>query len=447
MNKNFKKTFSILLSLTLLFGVCSSNVFALSSTSQTVEPKAVTYYAYSIGVNHGTTNSGLSGNFVPNVKYANTCYGMINGITSYYNDKPTVSYMKGNNPAGVRRIASRVVWLNGHANNTTLVFNHNNLGGTYDTGVYYGYDTTKCAGLLSTSMSGVDLISFVGCETANGTTNLASRARSQGATTAIGFTKSITSRSTDGQGWCRKFNDALALGHTISSAISYATSFYPNADLDNYIKVYGSTTNKIASSGSVASLSDMSQTQGFQILNSNIVYKNIGNIQNKSLVNYSGELSNIISRISEYDNSFNIDDYAVTVNMYSEDGQSGIITFTYTIGDILTNKAYVATIENNVVTDIICNNVAVSQKAENAIVGQKKNINENSLKELVAVHKSRNDVKQNKTAMQNVVSEEENYYYDYNTNMLTYQKCVYCIDPSADNVIVDVITTEVLNNN
>ena len=163
--------------------------------------RATTYYAYSIGVNHGTTNSGLSGNFVPNVKYANTCYGIINGIDSYYNDEPTVSYMKGNNPAGVRRIASRVVWLNGHASNTTILFNHNNNGGSYDTGAYYGNDTSKYVGIKSTNMSGVDLISFVGCETANGGSNLAFSAYSKGATTAVGFTGKIVSRSADGQGW------------------------------------------------------------------------------------------------------------------------------------------------------------------------------------------------------------------------------------------------------
>lgn len=441
-----KKLISILISTVLMVSLFTNNAIAISRKIEITEAKATNCYAYSIGVNHGNTNSGLTGNFIPNVKYANTCYGMINGISSYYNDRPTISYMKGNNPSGNRRIASRVVWLNGHANNTTLVFNHNNLGGNYNTGVYYGYDTSNYVGLLSTSMSGVDLISFVGCQTAKGQNNLASRARSQGATTAIGFRESITSRSSDGQGWCRKFNDALSIGHTISSAISYATSFYPNADLDNYIKVYGSTTNKISQSGNVSSLSTGEQWPGNRILNTNITYNNIGIVENEALIKYSKELSNIINTIIIQDKSFNTSDYSISANMYSDDGKSGIVTLTYNIGEIVTNKAYIITVENNTVTNIVLSHAVSSNKSASTMTNQKNLINEKYLISLVEKHKSQNSVKyyNNKS---NIIDVRKNYYFDYSTNKLTYQKCVYCIAPNSDNVIIDFVSSEVINNN
>ena len=435
--KKTRKVISLILTLVMTFGIFS--VYAL-----TAEARATTYYAYSIGVNHGTVHSGLTGNFVPNVEYAHTCYGMINGISSYFNDKPTVSYMKGNNPAGVRRIASRVVWLNGHANHTTILFNHNNNGGSYDTGVYYGSDTSKYVGIQSTNMSGVDLISFVGCETAKEKTNLASYAYAKGATTAVGFTGKIVSRSTDGQGWCRKFNDALALGHTVSSAITYATSFYPNANLPNYIKVYGSTNNRIASSGNVASITALNYIAGTKVINVNATYKNIGNIHNESLKSYAANFSSILNNIRTYDSNFDINDYKVSANMYSDDGNSGIVIFTYKIGDILTNKAYVATIENGVVTDVICNNVVVKSNSANLSRNKSTASLENSLLKLVADHK-----RQQSTAMatsnENIIAEEANYIYNYNEETLIYQRCVYTVVPSADNVIVDTIVEEILN--
>lgn len=436
--KKTRKIFALLLSLTLVFSVLSVNAFA-------IDTRATTYYAYSIGVNHGTTNSGLTGDFTTNVKYANTCYGMIDGITSYYHTAPTVSYMQGNNPAGVRRIGSRVVWLNGHANNTTIVFNYNNNGGSYDTGVYYGSDTSKYAGIQSTNMSGVDLISFVGCETAANTTNLASRAKDKGATTAVGFTGKIVSRSTDGQGWCRKYNDALALGHTISSAISYATSFYPNSNLPDYVKVYGSTTNRIASSGgSVASVTSEDFASGTQIINVDMMYNDVGNIQNGKLKNYATDFTDIFNSIREYDSNFDVNDYEVSVNMYSEDGNSGIATFTYKIGDIRTNKAYVATIEDGIITDIICNGVAVESRTASIEDSQNVNSLEESLLKLVEEHK-KSQYSTMSVVDDNIVGEEEQYIYDYNTNTLIYQKCTYTVVPSADNVIVDTVIEETLN--
>lgn len=202
--------------------VCSPMVSSAASV-------AATKYAYSIGCNHGIVLPGLSGDFTPNVEYAAGAYGRIAGVRSYRNFSPDDKYILGNNPNGARRIASDVVFLNGHGSNKTIMFNPGNVGGNYATGVRCGIDYIengyKCAGLDSTNMRTCDHISFVGCSTAsNGLDNLTWKAMSKGATSALGFKRDITSRSTRGKKWLRKYNDALANGYSIFKSVAYANA-------------------------------------------------------------------------------------------------------------------------------------------------------------------------------------------------------------------------------
>lgn len=422
--KKLKKLSSIFLVLIL---IVSSFNFAITASAST------TYYAYSIGVNHGTTNSGLSGDFTSNVKYANTWYGMISGIASYYNCSPTSTYMKGTNPVGTRRIASRIVFLNGHGSASNIVFNHNNEGGYYDTGVTIGKDTTKCVGLQSTDMSTVDLISFVGCNTANGTTNIAITAHQRGAKSSVGFTNSISSRTTDGRGWCRKYNDALTLGYTISGAISYATSCYPNSNLGTYVKVYGSTSNKVAnSSGSVASLSV--ETPAPEITQISVDVYNSNAKTNNSL-----DIEEIINEIKKIDSSFDISDYTVKSNMFSEDKKSGIIIFTYMINEeIRTNFAYVVEVKDGIATNIYCGN-----KKDTA------DINVSSIENAVSTSKMAASEPTTHTFAKGIntaENSEEYYYYDFNTNVIRHIETFYYCAENAENVIVDVVNEETINS-
>ena len=204
--RTFKRTLCLVLSLVLITATMSTmNVFAATTANQ---------YAYSIGCDHGSWAwllGGYEGDFTDNVDYAATCYGMIGSITSSYkNYEPTYSYMRGNNPDGTRRIASKIVFLNGHANYDCLIHNHRNDDGDYATGVYIGndYNSTsgyKYAGFGSTNMSTCDHISLVGCSTAsNGDYNITWKAVNKGANSALGFTDSIHSRSSAGETWLEK---------------------------------------------------------------------------------------------------------------------------------------------------------------------------------------------------------------------------------------------------
>jgi hypothetical protein len=178
------------------------------------------------------------------VSYAATVYAML-GYSSQYSYNPTYTYLRGNSPANKDRLGSPVVFLNGHASYDSLLLGDTIDSNEYKCGVYYGMDFTSSttgytyAGLQSRDLSGVRLISFVGCETATTSDNLCTRAVDGGADVALGFADNITSRSTEGQLWLRKFNDALVFGCTIREAVDYADGWAPTSNLRNHRQIEG----------------------------------------------------------------------------------------------------------------------------------------------------------------------------------------------------------------
>jgi len=423
-------------------------------------------YAYSIGTDHGNSIINLifdqlDGDFTDNVLYASTCYGTINNITSHYNLKPTVDYMRGTNPNGNRRIASRIVFLNGHANYDCIVFAHNNESG-YKTGVHMYEDQTSSntgfayAGLTSTDMSTCKIISFVGCCTGGNISgdNLIKLAVRRGAKTAVGFREEITSRTSDGKGWLRKYNDAIATGMSVSQSIRSAVDSYPNLNMSKCVSISGRPVTAISNINA-----DMNSSK-----------INVSGIQNMEDVN-ADEFENkmVLNVVKAYDNTFEPEDYEVTVNMFDEVNGDGVIIFCYVIDDTIeTNKAYICHVENNVITEIKTTQNEKATTIENSIVAilnnivpintvnsdifksvsikeMEKSVNEDELMELVEQHKNNNVKSTNEiseTSDINIKSTDMRYYYDYFTGKLTYEKVNYVF---VDNVIVDNYTGEELN--
>jgi len=212
-------------------------------------------YAYSIGHDFGFDNpfdpDGHAGDYTPNVYYASTVYGTL-GYFSYYSYSPTHAYLEGTGPSGTDRLGSTVVFLNGHANYNCLLCGDNGDPPEYRCGVYYGADMTSpttgyiYAGLASRDLSGVRLISFVGCYTASTYESLCTNAVAGGADAALGFTDEITSTSAEGRLWLRKLNDALAFGYTVDVAVVYADGCAPTSDLAAYRHIEGDGTVTIA---------------------------------------------------------------------------------------------------------------------------------------------------------------------------------------------------------
>jgi len=404
----------------------------------------VNKYAYSVGVDHGFVwpwSSESSGDFTPNVNYACTAYGMISNVSSYKNYQPTYTYMRGNNANGNRRIASDIVFLNGHGNSDCIAFNHDNNWGDYATGVYIGndYDSTsgyKYAGFGSTNMNSCDHISLVGCSTAsNGNTNITWKAVNKGANSALGFTDSINSRTSDGKGWLQKYNDALANGYTISRCLTYASSFYSSSNLGTYAKIYGSSSNTVASS-SKSSSNELTSAE------TDIPLSRLNNAVDSEITADSKEIELVLGQIKKIDSSFVAEDYKMTINMFAPQDGNGMITFSYYVGEnIKTNKAYIAVIENNTVVEIIANNVVTDMLNSKEAV----DVNVEAMENAVMQHKKNNDIACKANSVQNITSINSNYYFDFITNELRYEGTIFYENTAVDNVIMDITTTTVLD--
>lgn len=429
----------ILTSVVALSIISASSV--ISYADETINSVASpTRYAYSIGVDHGfewPLSNALTGDFTPQVDYACTAYGMISGVSSYKNYTPTVTYMQGNNPDGIRRIASDIVFLNGHGNYDNMAFNHDNNGGVYATGVYIGSDGAPSSsgytyvGLNSTDMSTCDHISFVGCKTAaNGDTNLTNKAVSKGATSALGFTDSIHVQNTDGRGWLDKYNDALANNYTISRSIAYASEFYPNADPGDLAKIYGDSSNTVASSTRSISNEIITNNSNLLSIPASIVVPALDNTVDAEIPD-NPFFSEIITKIMKIDSTFTASDYKITVNMFAPQDGNGMIKFKYYIdGDISTNKAYIAYIENNEIIDITCSEVATEMLSSPSNISTSTiNPTEEMITAAVSQHKQNNVSVQGieDSLSYNIVKIDDTYKYDYANNELRYEKTIFYI--------------------
>lgn len=407
-------------------------------------------YAYSVGVDHESNgDTDLSGDFTGNVDYASTCYGMISGFSSYYTNNPSVAYLKTQtNPNGTRKLASDIVFLNAHGNYNVMAF-----GDSLGSGVYYGANATggsyTYAGLTSIStMSTVDLISFVGCKTAYSTSNLASVAYNQGATTSIGFTDNINSRNTNGPRWLERFHDYLCNGYTVSKSISYATADVPNSNLGTYIKVYGSSSN-ILSSSSTSNFATDTTTYNLDGVEEKIIANSINRINQKSL-------NTVISIAEDAVPSLDASEYVITTNMFADDGQTGFIKLTYCIGEqIETNCVYIIIIENGEATSVISNSISANSEKTAKSYSTESDI-ESILLDAVSEFESQSQKERLSSATENISRElessdtliqtTEGYYYDYDTNELTYVETSFYESEGEFGVIYDNSLEWVLYN-
>lgn len=420
-------------------------VLACSPMVSSAASATATKYAYSIGCNHGPYlgPNEYYGDFTPNVEYAAGAYGMISGIRSYKSFKPYYGYLTGNNPNGVRRIASDVVFLNGHGSNKLIVFNSENTYGNYATGVYYGADASsgryRYAGLDSTDWSQCDLISFVGCSTAsNGITNITWKAASKGANSAVGFKGVITSRSDNGRKWLQKYNDALANGYSIFESVQYAKSRVPDSDLGSNAQIYGNLLNTIAPKSKNDLFAD------FIVSEAQITVSKFDDIADSKIPENEATINAVLDVIKSMDGSFAADDYQMSINMFALDRSYGIISFDYCPNEIKTNKTYMAVIENGVVTKVIASEVASA-----IIRGEIEDVGSNdinSLTQLVSKHKTTINMMEKGSSDDNLLCERSGYYYDYHTATLYYKEAEFYVVPSLGDVIVDVVTETVIND-
>ncbi|MCL2047375.1 MAG: fibronectin type III domain-containing protein [Defluviitaleaceae bacterium] len=279
------------------------------------------------------------------------------GYSSYYNVMPTVDYMRGDNPAGVRRVQSSILFFDGHGNATCVSFNYKKNGGDYKTGVYYGVDEFSSptgyqyVGVMSQRLDAVKLITFAACQTAgddgNGE-NLLTRAISQGATTVVGFKNS--SSTVAFTQWLRRYTNYLAIGRTVREAVDYANGFtYGDPTIKNN-EIMGDETLRILLSSPTVNISALNDSISSDATQE--IYYIYGNDINFDFNNPSySEISLYIAE--NIDTNFTLNNF--TIYLSNSTGQNGTIDFLYTINGFETSIGYVAQVENGAIARIIAN--------------------------------------------------------------------------------------------
>lgn len=428
--------------------------------------------AYSVGTKWPAGTYGAGSDFATNVKNAANAYGKLSGYSSYYNTNPTYSYMKG-----TRLGSSQIYFINGHASATHIDVVSKDED-NYRTGIsIYGEGNGMCdatgdawvyAGLEGRSMTGTKLITFAGCKTGNGSNNLVTKAVAQGAKAAVGFKENVTSRFNDGPNWMKKYNTSLGSGSTIQNAISAAVRMYPNMDLSAYVTSSGNTSIKLGTLASKSAnyannLKVMSADEREFLKPTEELY-NVITLDNKIEMKLKYEdtkiskstnlidklddnFKKVVEIIKNYDSSFDLKEYKVTYNLVNRNEGNGYIFFTYFINNMIeTNKVYLVEIRNSKVENITL--AGVKKTNTNKVLSisasklSEKIFNfESEEKEKVLIHKKHDifntqnvltkEKKIDKSQLKENIEEfNEKYYYDYNTNKLSYMLTTYVETPN-----------------
>lgn len=419
---NKKITFMFLIITCLIFAL-STNIFA------------ITRYSFSVGQNGCNSTDPDTGEkfenpFATNAKNSWLSYGNLPTISSKLSTTTlSINLLNSPLPNGKHKLESNVVFLNGHADSTSIDFSYLD-DSRYLTGVYYGNSYTddrgyNYVGLNTLNLNDTQLITFAGCSTGAGKagdSNLLSRSVERGAKFAVGFDKPISSRLQQGIRWLKKYNEALT-SFTIPEAIHTACVWAPTSNLSTSV-VY-------------------TAKQGYQNMN---LYSSYSSNSNNSTSTYNTNLNNNIStvkntinetfltkqlnipftenfdhqkiqnEIKELEPNFNINDYKVIEHFYNEEFGNGAIYYYYYIdGIIKTNKVYIAQIENNIITELTL--AGVQKDNIKNINSLNKNTLVNKLQDKSKIIERNNKIPSVKSANATVTSSE--YMYDYNTNTLS----------------------------
>ena len=374
-----------------------------------------------IGVNYIDSVNSNYGNFRTNASNAKSKYNSISGMTALWYATPTKTKISNH-------INDTVVFLNSHANYDHIRFVNDTDSPTFDCGVKINSGNTKYVGLDDQTLSNTKLISFVGCLTAESghSTNLVSNAVAKGADTAVGFTDTIHSRSSDGPSWLNAYNEYLAQGRNVGYSIYHATSDYSNSDLGTYASIGGFPGTTIASATYSSSGTGVSIDIPVEF------------DEKEELTLCNGSIELIANKIREYDASFDSKEYRVTQNIFSREYKTGIVKFDYYIGDFIkTNRAYVVYIEDG-----------IAKEFTYSLTGYERNSNTVNEEELVRkIHTysaPESIINTHKLNSKEIVKHTVEYTYNYKTNELSYSESVFYYDEPGGVVVDDYFEEKII---
>lgn len=383
-----------------------------------VDVKAVTY-AYSIG-----TKWSSSLDYTGNIAVASCEYMSIDNLISCHLIKPTGTDIRSNNPNGNRIIASKLVFLNGQANYQRFYFNHLN-NSSYMTGVCTGYDKVDegytFAGLASTDMSTCKVITFAGCYTGDTSGEykcLAEKAVAKGAKTAVRWRGLINTRDSVGEDWLYIYNNKLASGYTVAESIRAAANRYPNDEMTSLVQIAGDPTRVVATAS----------------LKTDTTYLVLEDVIDVEATRFSNEY--ILNALQEYDETINLTDYKVSVNMFDPVNGDGFVIFTYYIGGkVKTNKSYICHIEGNQLSYIADTIENISEEDVSISAYRRNSLSEDELLSKVNNHNKEKEPAVSTEYLVNLEEYKEEYYYDYTTDTLSYREYIAVNDCELDVVV------------
>ncbi len=338
MFKKSKNFMSIIILMLLIISVAPTSVFAYNSN------------AWSVGSRYGDGYIfGLIGGVDTREEAKNAAdYYATLGYNSYYEFEPTYQTLRGKFKNGSYRMESAIQFYSGHADYSCIAYNANKKGGDYKTGIYYGknYDSDagyRYAGVQSYDFSDVKLITFAGCNSAEGYDNICKRAYDNGAETTIGWKESVGSGSHTN--WLNRFNDYLNKGYTVKKSAEHADSY---SYLDNTVKahkIYGNGDLKFSKlrTASLDSLLEndreplykfeyTSDSQIFQKLNQNASNFDIKNYDISETVN---EMYRVIDLVEIVDGIKSTEGYSIiiydgTADVYQNSASMDFSTIVHT---------------------------------------------------------------------------------------------------------------------
>ena len=276
------------------------------------------YHAFSVGTNYGSGEIDTSSDATS----ASTYYSRI--MPSSYSIIPTVSVMFGYFSDGLPKIKSDILLLSGHGNFNNVVFDYNQLGGTYKTGVYYTnsciFDGYTLIG-LNGNMLNTQLIVFAACKTAAEVNSV--------------------SHST----WLNRFNDYVTSYHSVQESVNYANGFI-------YFPFSGVKTAKIyGNNGWIPHTSDDGLSDP--------------NIQEVNDNNRDFDITDITGDLMI---KLGLDPSSTDVRVYQSYPGYYTIDFVQMIGIVETDSIYTAFIENYGLSNIIDHSYVIDLATEQEIL-------------------------------------------------------------------------------
>lgn len=190
------------------------------------------------------------------------------------------------------------------------------------------------------------------------------------------------------------------------------------------------------------------------ITTSTLYYKNILNkdaildksyafVDDKSFIDK--KLDELKEKMYREDHSFESDNYKISYKDIDEEKRSAVIILTYIINSkIETNKTYTAVIENNEISDVYTSTSKSIE--ENNLIEKVNNFNQ-ELKEKTLLDNYHNLFRYNKilnkdksinqnSFITEISRYEEKYYYNYDTNILSYNLNVY--NEEKEEIVIEI---------